>query len=113
MNKPRQVTLDPGLPRIALSFSVGGLLSQACASIMLQPNNTLLVNVWMIVPDRDTGRPTVVEHYYRHPTLDPATALRAALLQFVTHEVDESILVDGVRPFDPHTFEPHPASDAT
>ncbi len=77
------------------------------------------LHIILNVLDRDQGREIQVSHTTYLPgspsseeslALDLATdwfayALRRALRQVMEHEVDESILVEGQRPFDPHKEE--------
>lgn len=63
------------------------------------------------VPDRDFGKPVTALGFRVHMPLtavpllrevDVRTLLRAILQSTAEHEVDEAILVDGQRVFDPH-----------
>lgn len=43
---------------------------------------------------------------------DPARYLRTLLLRVLAHELDETLLVDGVKARDPHTEDVHPGAGA-
>lgn len=62
------------------------------------------------VPDVITGEPTMVHQIDYPPPLDrvddPYWYLRKFILRSLAHELDEGIVVDGVRIFDPHQADP-------
>ena len=66
------------------------------------------------VPDRDDGkmgeRPNVFQHHAFIPEVELSKLrildkIRSGLRSAMGHEIDEGILLDGKRPFDPHAGE--------
>jgi hypothetical protein len=81
-----------------------------------QPDGRIAMRLRCTAPDRDSGERTQFElNASWHPTAfvgDVATRkgilaemIRTQLLELVVHEVDEGIVIDGRRPFDPHRGE--------
>lgn len=65
------------------------------------------VDVRIVVLDRDTGSEEPVQFRFT-PTrviASPAEMIRDAIVWALTHEVEECLLVNGVRVFDPHRRE--------
>ena len=64
----------------------------------------------LTVPDRDTHEPFVIRSTFqlRHGASDRETQEHVwnVVMELITHEVDESLLYDGSRPFDPHGTRP-------
>jgi hypothetical protein len=56
---------------------------------------------------RDTGNPIKLYLYYSYgrPQYTKLEAIRTALIESMTHEIDECLYVDGDRVFDPHVPE--------
>jgi len=67
-----------------------------------------IITVHMVVGERNTGRPfeIVVNVSNGYDTRPRHVLIREAIKQALMHELDESIIVDGHRPFDPHANEP-------
>ena len=109
----------PWLEPLAAKFGVCGLLKSFHPDIQLRGRRTnttmdeAKLNVRIQVLDRDSGQPTSIAadqvlwlpHLQRNPEM-LAEGLRAVLRYLMGHEVDEGIVVNGKRPFDPHANEP-------
>lgn len=95
--KPRIVVMEP--PRSAFD------LPAATAALMIQ----------VTVPHRDFGTPVVIgfpcKTYLPTPEDQLFALIRAAIIDGMKHEVDESLLVDGQRKWDPHAPPTVPTFD--
>lgn len=62
------------------------------------------VQVWFSASDREKGDPIELHIYFSYPkdNYTKVEAIRAALIEATTHEIDECLYLDGRRVFDPH-----------
>lgn len=62
------------------------------------------IQVWFTTRDRDHGNPMELFLYFSYlkENYTKAQAVRTALIEAMTHEVDECLYVNGDRVFDPH-----------
>lgn len=98
-------------------FAVEGLELQVFDSRGLSAQEERAGKVQLVVSmrvrDRQTGQPTVVNAREElRGGDDPSWVrqrVRAILGEILLHEVDEQLLVNGKRVFDPHPPEPQPA----
>lgn len=69
------------------------------------------LRVSLTVPDIVTGFAVMVHMTDYPPPLaaieDPARYLRTLLLKALAHELDETLLIDGIKARDPHTEDVH------
>lgn len=62
------------------------------------------VQVWFPTSCRDTSKPIELFLYYSYSKdrYSELEAVRTALIESMTHEIDECLLLNGERVFDPH-----------
>jgi hypothetical protein len=100
----------------SITFTGGLKLWQPRFEVMVGPQGRaewVSVELFVSVPERDGGPPSTLNFDRILPidalgdfNMTAPELLRSLLLELVRHEVDEGILVDGVRLFDPHVERP-------
>jgi hypothetical protein len=81
-------------------FEVTG---HTCSRFIGIDGEGLRVEVHAEVRDRESGRPLLINFSKNFfPACDEHTAIRETLIESLTHEVDECLLVNGERIHDPH-----------
>jgi hypothetical protein len=65
---------------------------------------TYRVQVWFTTSDRDYGKPMELFLYFSYlkENYSKAQAIRTALVEAMTHEIEECLYANGDRIFDPH-----------
>lgn len=65
------------------------------------------IQVSFLCADRDDGKPVELFLYYSYgkDQYSKVEAIRTALIESLTHEIDECLFVEGERVFDPHDPE--------
>jgi hypothetical protein len=112
---PREVDVDPrlGIPPITISGFMLDLLTYVGVRQTSDGGPVLVeveIAVRMDAPDRDTGVVRAFAQNERHLiardrlVAEVPRRVRDLVREAVTHEIDEQLLVDGKRRFDPHVY---------